>query len=76
MYIIVTVEDDMDIVPTNWIVGEEVWLPIKRYGLKFNKMLGNRTKPEEDWTASEAVIHMEYGNIKNKFNLNLINNNI
>ena len=64
MYIIVTVEDDMDIVPTNWIVGEEVWLPIKRYGLKFNKMLGNRTKPEEDWTASEAVIHMEYGNIK------------
>ena len=76
MFAIISVDEDMDIVPTNWIVGNKVWLPKKRYGLKFNKFLGNRTKPEEDWTASEAVIHMEYGNMKKKFNLNLINNNI
>ena len=76
MFAIISVEEDLDIVPTNWVVGEKVWMPKKRNGLKYNKLLGNRTKPEEDWTASEAVIHMEYGNMKKKFNLNLINNNI
>ena len=64
MFAIISVEEDMDIVPTNWIVGEKVWLPKKRYGLKFNQMLGNRKEPEEDWIQSEAVIRMEYGNRK------------
>ena len=37
MYTIVTIEDDMDIVPTDWIVGDEVWLPIKDTGLNLIK---------------------------------------
>ena len=64
MFAIIAVEEDLDIVPTNWIFRERVWLPKKRYGFKFNQMLGNRKEPEEDWIQSEAVIRMEYGNRK------------
>ena len=76
MFAIVTVEEDMDIVPTNWIVGDKVWLPKNVTGLNLIKCWATEKKPEEDWITSEAVIHMEYGNMKKKFNLNLINNNI